>query len=151
MLSLPGCCLLISQEDGLESLDELIACNVSGRTVHFLGKDNLRDMLESAQYCPFSWQGHFKGHVGECIIILEVVTSQDLCIWHSFFSMTGSHNDIKVFQHSPMFSRLAEGNSLVVQMEINAHQYNKGYHLADGIYPKCSTSSRQFVIQKEKK
>ncbi|XP_073359709.1 uncharacterized protein [Aegilops tauschii subsp. strangulata] len=44
--------------------------------------------------CPFAWQGQYKGHVKACTVILEAVASQDLWIWHSFFGMAGSHNDI---------------------------------------------------------
>uniref|UniRef100_R7W7D5 Uncharacterized protein n=1 Tax=Aegilops tauschii TaxID=37682 RepID=R7W7D5_AEGTA len=56
-------------------------------------------------------KGQYKGHVRACTVILEAVGSQDLWIWHSFFGMVVSHNDINVLQRSPVFARLAEGNN----------------------------------------
>lgn len=45
--------------------------------------------------CPTAWSGMYQGHVHEPTIILEVVASKDLWIWHAFFGLPGSHNDIK--------------------------------------------------------
>jgi hypothetical protein len=58
--------------------------------------------------CPFSWQGMYKGHKKGCTVILEAVATHNLWIWHSFFGMPGSNNDINVLQCSPIFSNEME-------------------------------------------
>jgi hypothetical protein len=88
--------------------------------------------------CPFAWQGQYSGHAEGYTVMLETIASQDLWIWHSFFDMAGTHNDINVLQKSPVFSMLAEGNAPLVSYEGNAplvsyevmgHTYTKGYYL----------------------
>ncbi|KAK1605896.1 hypothetical protein QYE76_029569 [Lolium multiflorum] len=70
--------------------------------------------------------GAYIGHSEWCTVILEAVASHDTWIWHSFFGMAGSHNDINVLQRSPLFDRLVYGQSPDVDFEINGHHYNKG-------------------------
>jgi hypothetical protein len=65
--------------------------------------------------CPIAWYGYgmYTGHCREPIIILEAVASQDLWIWHAFFGMPGSLNDINVLDRSPIFATLAESRLLL--------------------------------------
>ncbi|KAM6542923.1 hypothetical protein CsatB_007370 [Cannabis sativa] len=89
--------------------------------------------------CPSAWKGMYCGHIHEPTIILEVVASYDLWIWHAFFGLPGSHNDINVLEHSSVFRELTEGRAPNVNYSINGHDYSMGYYLADGIYPSWST------------
>ena len=71
--------------------------------------------------------------------MLEAVASYDTWIWHAFFGVPGSQNDITVLGRSPLFNRLTEGKAPQLDYDINCRQYNMGYYLADGIYPKWAT------------
>jgi hypothetical protein len=76
-------------------------------------------------------------------IILEAVASSDL--WHAFFGLPGSLNDINVLHRSPVFDDLALGNAPQVSYTVNGKHYNIDYYLADGIYPEWATLITDIV------
>lgn len=61
---------------------------------------------------PTTWHGQFTGHCHNPTIILEVVASEDSWIWHFYFGLPRSHNDINALQRSYLFARLACGTAL---------------------------------------
>jgi hypothetical protein len=89
--------------------------------------------------CPTAWQGQYTGKEKEPTVILEAVASYDLWIWHAFFGMLGSHNDINILDQSPLFADLVEGRTPAAGFDVNGQHYSMGYYLADGIYPQWAT------------
>ena len=90
--------------------------------------------------CPKAWKGMFlSGHKGIPTIILEAVASSDLWIWHAFFGVAGSNNDINVLDRSPLFDEVLEGRAPEINYNVNGNNYSMGYYLTDGIYPEWAT------------
>jgi hypothetical protein len=89
--------------------------------------------------CPMSLQGQYTGRSGEATLILEAVASYDLWIWHCFFGLPGSLNDINVLNRSHLFSYGDGDDLLSANYVVNGNAYDTGYYLADGIYPDYST------------
>ncbi|AAF97981.1 F21J9.3 [Arabidopsis thaliana] len=89
--------------------------------------------------CPTAWGGQYAGRSRSPTIILEAVADYDLWIWHAYFGLPGSNNDINVLEASHLFANLAEGTAPPASYVINEKPYNMSYYLADGIYPKWST------------
>jgi hypothetical protein len=48
---------------------------------------------------PTAWQGVYAGKEKEPTVVLEAVASYDLWIWHAFFGLPGSMDDINVLDH----------------------------------------------------
>ncbi|XP_071694502.1 uncharacterized protein [Rutidosis leptorrhynchoides] len=88
--------------------------------------------------CPVAYKGQYtRGDHKKPTIMLDGVASYDLWIWHAFFGMAGSNNDINVLIQSPIFDALNKGTAPSAPFEVNGNEYTntKGYYLADGIYP----------------
>ncbi|KAF5796593.1 putative harbinger transposase-derived protein [Helianthus annuus] len=98
------------------------------------------------ELCPTQWQGaHTSGFHGVPAIMLEAVASQDLWIWHAFFGMPGSHNDITILHHSPLFNDRVNGIGPKGSFFVNGVEYAYGYYLVDGIYPEWGVFVKSFT------
>ncbi|XP_010669703.1 uncharacterized protein LOC104886874 [Beta vulgaris subsp. vulgaris] len=75
--------------------------------------------------CPRSWKGLYQGRSKSATIILEVVASGDLWIWHAFFGAFGTCNDINVLQRSLVFDDFYQGKAPQVNYTVNGNTYNK--------------------------
>nr|GEV12551.1 hypothetical protein [Tanacetum cinerariifolium] len=84
-------------------------------------------------------------------IMLEVVASQDLWIWHAFYGIAGVNNDINVLDNSPLFDDLLDDLAHVVLYVVNGVEYRNGYYLADGIYPEWASFVKLFTVATDPK
>ncbi|XP_024160433.1 uncharacterized protein LOC112167621 [Rosa chinensis] len=83
-----------------------------------------------------AWAGQYTGHKGKPKIILEAVASYDTCIWHAFFGLLGSLNDINVLGCSLLFNDICLGETPQVNYQLGNRRYGQCYYLVDGLYPK---------------
>jgi hypothetical protein len=83
---------------------------------------------------PSALKAFFTGRGRHPSMILEAAALHDLWIWHAYFGLPGSCNDINVLQRSLIFSPYERGESPPVQFTVNERTYDMGYYLADGIY-----------------
>ncbi|QHO02203.1 Putative nuclease [Arachis hypogaea] len=102
--------------------------------------------------CPKAWKGmYMSGYRGVATIVLEVVASSDLWIWHAFFGVSGSNNNINVLDRSPVFDDILNDRAPEVNYTINGNNYTMGYYLADGIYPEWATFVKSISKPQGKK
>jgi hypothetical protein len=70
--------------------------------------------------------------------MLEAVADQNLHIWHIYFGLPGSNNDLNVLDRSPLIRDLLRGAACDMTFAVNGQLYNRYCLLADGIYPQWS-------------
>ncbi|BAC57632.1 ribosomal protein-like [Oryza sativa Japonica Group] len=97
------------------------------------------------------WGQFTRGDYKVPTIILEVVASHDLWIWHAFFGVAGSNNDINVLNQSPLFLEQVRGEAPRVHFFVNGNEYNNGYYLADGIYPDWASFMKSISLPQTEK
>nr|CCA19309.1 F21J9.3 putative [Albugo laibachii Nc14] len=85
--------------------------------------------------CPKGWAGQFTGKEKAPTIVPEAVADYEGWMWHLFFGMRGTHNEINVLDRSHLFTDLTDERAPSVSYQINGTHYSIVYCLADGIYP----------------
>ena len=85
--------------------------------------------------CLGSWASQFQDKNKERSIISEAIANKSLWIWHAYFGMLGSNNNVNVLDRSPFINNTLCGPSHDLSFVVNGKQYPNYYLLADGIYP----------------
>lgn len=83
--------------------------------------------------CPTTSAGQYNGCSGTLTIILEAVIDCDLWIWHAYFDLQWSNNDINVLESSPLVADVTTWKALEAHYTIQGKDYNIGDYLVDGI------------------
>ncbi|VVA31772.1 Hypothetical predicted protein, partial [Prunus dulcis] len=100
---------------------------------------DLQRLLQKAESRGFPGMiGDYGNRKWQKSIILEAVAGFDTWVWHAFFGVAGSQNDLNVLGQSPVFNDVLRGEAPNITYEINNTIYH-GYYLADGIYPRWTT------------
>ncbi|GJW93079.1 ALP1-like protein [Tanacetum coccineum] len=91
--------------------------------------------------CPYAFKAQYvrRDHGSNLFILLEAVASQNLWIWHAFFGVVGSNNNINVLYQSPLFNDLKTGRAPKIPFVANGVTYPSRYYLVDGIYLELAT------------
>ncbi|XP_035834002.1 uncharacterized protein LOC118482581 [Helianthus annuus] len=102
--------------------------------------------------CPTAWKGQYhRGDHDGPTLILQAVASQDLWIWHAYFGMAGTNNDIAVLMSSNLFDNVIDGVAPDTSLYANGVQYKYGYYLTDGIYPEWATLVKSLSCPDDEK
>nr|GEU61823.1 protein ALP1-like [Tanacetum cinerariifolium]GEY20291.1 protein ALP1-like [Tanacetum cinerariifolium] len=65
--------------------------------------------------------------------------------------VAGANNDLTVLNHSSLFDDLLDDIALVVPYDVNGVTFEKGYYLADGIYPQWAAFVKSFTVSRDER
>ncbi|KAL6841673.1 hypothetical protein ACP4OV_028502 [Aristida adscensionis] len=128
--------------------------------LHQIGEDcgfpgmlgNIGCMHWEWESCPPKWMRRLNhSDRGFATFVLEAIASQDLWIWHASFSVVGSINETNLLNQSPLFTGVLKGRAPPVQFSINKRKYDKGYYLANEIYPECNVFLKTICFPQTEK
>jgi hypothetical protein len=87
--------------------------------------------------CPAALRGQFQGKEKVATMGLEAVADHNLWLWHTAFGFPGSLNDINIWERSPLFESMQNGqhDKLDFPFSADGQTFDKLFYLVDGIYP----------------
>ncbi|XP_071712599.1 uncharacterized protein [Rutidosis leptorrhynchoides] len=78
--------------------------------------------------CLVAWRGQFKrGNHSHPTIMLETIASYDNWIWHAYFGVAGTNNDINVLDSIDLFKSMINEDMPDVPFVANGVEYPTGY------------------------
>ncbi|GKD64258.1 ALP1-like protein, partial [Tanacetum coccineum] len=113
-----------------EAAEEKAVMEIYG--AEFLRKPTVTDIEKL--YRHHEEKHGFPGMLGS----LDSVASQDLWIWHVFFGVVGSNNDVNVLYQHHLFNDLKTGQAPEIPFVTNSVTYRYGNYLVDEIYPELA-------------
>ncbi|GJV64900.1 ribonuclease H-like domain-containing protein [Tanacetum coccineum] len=132
--------LQMSTKSSRLSLDHFCAYVMEIFRPEYLRKPMMTDVVKLYQHHEekngFS---ETRDHGPNPFILVEVVASQDLWLWHALFGISESNNDINALHQSSLFNDLKSGRAPEIQFVANGVTCPWGYYLVDGMYPELAT------------
>jgi hypothetical protein len=101
--------------------------------------------------CPVAWQDDFGDRDGKKSIILEAIANGGLHIWHAFFGLPGSNNDVNVLDRSPLVHNMLTSEARHMHFVVNGCEYDRYYLLTDGIYPEWACFVQSIHLPPDEK
>ncbi|CAL8107891.1 unnamed protein product [Prunus armeniaca] len=101
--------------------------------------DQVNEIARMGKSTALESLGKYGNRKGQKSIILKAVAGFDTWVWHAFFGVAGSQNDLNVLGQSPVFNDVLRGEAPKITYEVNNTVYQTRYYLADGIYPRWTT------------
>nr|GEV66311.1 hypothetical protein [Tanacetum cinerariifolium] len=153
-LSLDNFCTFVMKIFGPVYLRKLMITDVVKFYLHHKEKHEFLGMLGRLDCPDWEWFGCPYAHKGQYVrhdhgpnlfILLEAVASQDLWIWHAFFGVSGSNNDINVSHQSPLFNYLKTERPPDISFAANGVTYRWGCYLVDEIYSELAPLAKTIL------
>nr|GEW47669.1 hypothetical protein [Tanacetum cinerariifolium] len=129
-----------------DCLDFFTVCVIDLFMPEYLQKPNFNDIQKL-----YAAHNNIHGFL-ECLEVLIVCTgNEEIAQKHGMANLlevikTGANNDLSILNNSPLFDDLFYYNALVAPFECNEVTFEKGYYLADDIYPQWSSFVKSFTV-----